>query len=515
MRSRIQLSLLTVLAWIPSSGLAQVKLPNVFSDHMVLQRDAPIHIWGWSGLDEEVSVAFHEQHATVRGNAIGQWSVYLAPEPAGGPYQLIVRSTTSVTVSDVLVGDVWLASGQSNMEMPLKGIPTAQVKDGPETIRSAAQSQIRLLRLSPKPSAYPLNDISATWTRCTPETAADFSAVAYFFGRNIQKRENVPVGLIDSTWGGTFIQAWISFDKLSSDADLRPVFSVYSKMMNEQTDLSLITEVENRADEAAKKANKPTPVHPWHPGPDSFTPAVLFNAMIAPLTPFSIKGVIWYQGESNSLLSQAGIYSQLFPALITDWRSKWREGDFPFLFVQISTFDTTPGVDLPTKEFDWGTLRDAQRRALSLANTAMVVSLDFGDAHNIHPPDKETVGNRLALAARAIAYGETVEYSGPLFRQAVPNDGKICVFFDHERGLHARGGSVDGFELAGEDRHFFSASARIDGERVFVKSDKVSAPLYVRYAWANAPVANLYNGAGLPASTFTSEERPVVGNRSR
>ncbi len=506
--------LVVLLVSTPWLARAQVRLPKLFSDHMVLQRETPIHVWGWSEPGEEVIVALDQQHATTKGNDIGQWSVYLAPESAGGPYQLTIRSTNVVTVSDVLVGDVWLASGQSNMEMPLKGLTTAVVKDSAKTISAASHPQIRLLRLEKTASAYPLNDISANWTVCTPQTAADFSAVAYFFARDIQAREHVPVGLIDSTWGGTFIQAWLSFDRLSSDPSLLPVFSAYAKMMDDQGDVALAVALEKRADDAARLAHKPLPEHPWHPGPDSFTPAVLYNGMIAPLIPYPIKGVIWYQGESNSLLSQVGMYSNLFSALIGDWRSKWREGNFPFLFVQISTFDTTPGVDLKTKDFDWGTLRDAQRRALSLVGTAMAVSLDVGDAQNIHPPDKETVGERLALAARAVAYGEIVEYSGPLFRQAVPVAAEICVSFDHASGLMSHGDALVGFEVAGEDRIFFAASARISGDTVFASSAKVPHPIYVRYAWANAPRANLYNSAGLPASTFTSEEQPVVGNGS-
>jgi sialate O-acetylesterase len=510
----LSLPLLTVLAFTPWLGRAQVRLPNLFSDHMVIQRDTPVHIWGWSGPGEEVSVAFHEQNATTRSNDIGQWSLYLAPESAGGPYQLTVRSKNTVTLSDILVGDVWLASGQSNMEMPLKGFPTAVVKDGAKAISSATHPQMRLLRIQTKASAYPLNDISANWTGCTPQTAADFSAVAYFFGRYIQDRENVPVGLIDATWGGTFIEAWVSFDMLSSDPSLMPVFASYSKRMDGQADVSLALALEKRADEAAKLANQPVPLHPWHPGPESFTPAVLYNGMIAPLTPFPIKGVIWYQGESNSLLPQAGMYAKLFSALITDWRSNWREGNLPFLFVQISTFQSTPGVDLNTMDFDWGTLRDAQRRALALANTAMVVSLDVGDPDNIHPPDKETVGSRLALAARALAYGEILEYSGPLFRQAVPRGAEMCVSFDHANGLRSNGSSLAGFEVAGEDERFFPAVARISGDRVFAGSANVPSPVYVRYAWANAPQANLFNSAGLAASTFTSEEQPMVGNIS-
>ena len=510
----LRLFLLVFLLLAPLLGRAQIRLPHLFSDHMVLQRDAPMHIWGWAAPGEEVTVAFHNQRAKAISNPIGQWNLYLAPEPAGGPYQLTVSSTNTITVSDILVGDVWLASGQSNMEMPLKGIPTATVKDGPATIRSATHPQIRLLRLETKASAYPVDDISASWTTCSPRTAADFSAIAYFFGRNIQSQENVPVGLIDSTWGGTFIEAWVSLDMLSSDSSLLPVLASYSKMMDAQADVSLAVALEKRADEAARLANKPLPVHPWHPGPDSFTPAVLYNGMIAPLTPYPIKGVIWYQGESNSLLPQAGIYGKLFSALVTDWRSKWRQGNFPFLFVQISTFDSTPGVDLKTKDFDWGTLRDAQRRALALANTAMVVSLDVGDPQNIHPPDKETVGSRLALAARAIAYGDAVEYSGPLFRQAVPQGAEMCVSFDHASGLRSHGDSLVGFEVAGEDRQFFPAVARVSGDRVVASSVKVASPVYIRYAWENAPDANLYNGAGLPAGTFTSEDQPLVGNVS-
>jgi sialate O-acetylesterase len=510
----LRLFLLVFLLLAPLIGRAQIRLPHLFSDHMVLQRDAPMHIWGWAAPGEEVTVAFHNQRAKAISNPIGQWNLYLAPEPAGGPYQLTVSSTNTITVSDILVGDVWLASGQSNMEMPLKGIPTGTVKDGPATIRSATQRQIRLLRLETKASPYPLDDISASWTTCTPQTAADFSAIAYFFGRNIQSHENVPVGLIDSTWGGTFIEGWLSFDSLSSDASLLPVFASYSRMMDTQADVSLAVALEKRADEAARRENKPLPVHPWHPGPDSFTPALLYNGMIAPLTPYPIKGVIWYQGESNSLLPQAGMYGKLFSALITDWRSKWRQGNFPFLFVQISTFDSTPGVDLKTKDFDWGTLRDAQRRALALANTAMVVSLDVGDPQNIHPPDKETVGSRLALAARTIAYGDSAEYSGPLFRQAVPQGAEMCVSFDHASGLGSHGDSLTGFEVAGEDRQFFPAVARVSGDRVFASSVKVASPVYIRYAWANAPDANLYNSAGLPAGTFTSEDQPLVGNVS-
>jgi sialate O-acetylesterase len=507
-----KLLLLTTLSLAPWICRAQVRLPNLFSDHMVLQRDMPVHVWGWSEPGQEVSVGFHQQHATTRSDRIGRWSLYLAAEPAGGPYRLTVQSTNAITVSDILVGDVWLASGQSNMEMPLKGLPTATTKDGAATISTATHPQLRLFRVETKPADHPLNDISGSWTTCTPQTAADFSAVAYSFGRNLQKHEDVPVGLIESAVGGSFIEAWVSLGGLSSDPSLMPVFSTYSNMMDEQADLPLILSVEKRLEEAARSAHQPVPIHPWHPGPESRTPASLYNGMIAPITPYPIKGVLWYQGESNTLLTEAGIYSKVFAALIADWRGRWREGDFPFLFVQIATFNSTPGVDLKTKDFDWGTLRDAQRRTLAVANTAMAVTLDVGDANNVHPSDKETVGNRLANAARAMVYGDRLEYSGPLFRQAVPQGVEICVSFDYGRGLKAHGGTLSGFEVAGENQRFFPAVARISADRVLARSAEVPNPVFVRYAWANAPEANLFNGAGLPASTFTSEERPLIGS---
>ncbi len=492
-----------------SRGLAvrsEVRLPKILSDHMVIQRGVPPHVWGWSGPAEQITVTFHTQHVTARSNDLGQWSVYLAPEAAGGPFDLVVSEKNTVTVSDVLVGDVWVAAGQSNMEMPLRGIATAQVKDGAEAIRSAVQPQIRLLRLSTRASAYPLNDIDATWTRCTPESAAPFSAVAYFFGREIQQSSGVPIGLIDSTWGGSFADAWVSLDALTSESSLLPILATYSRHMDDQTDLPLVLAKEKRDDEAARAANKVLPEPQWHPSPESWTPGAIYNGMIAPLTPLPIEGVIWYQGESNGLAARAPMYFSLFSALISDWRSKWRQGNFPFLFVQISVFDSTPGVNLGTEDWDWGRVRDAQRRTLGLANTAMAVTLDIGDPHNVHPPDKKTVGHRLALAARAVAYREPIEYSGPLYRTAAPVGTELCISFDHGEGLNTKGGTVAGLEIAGADHKFYPAAARLRQNQVFAASEKVQSPRYARYAWANAPEANLYNSAGLPASTFTTEQ---------
>jgi len=467
---------------------------------MVLQREMPIHVWGWSAPEEKVTVALHGVSRSTTGDGLGNWSIFLPPEPAGGPYQLTVTAGNTITLDDVLIGDVWFASGQSNMEMPLKGFPGAPLKDSAREIAEAGQPQMRLLHILPKAADFPLWNIDASWTVCSPGTAANFSAVAYFFGRGVAAREHVPVGLIDATWGGTVVEAWLSLTAISADAGLMPVFATRASMMRTQGEMAAILARERREDEAARQAGETPPSHPWHPDPASWAPAALFNGMVAPVVPYGIKGVIWYQGESNSRLAFAPMYAKLFPALIADWRAQWHEGSFPFLYVQIANFKSNATED-------WAVIREAQRRSLSVANTAMAVTIDIGNPDNVHPADKQTVGARLALAARALAYGENVEYSGPLYRQATPEGEDVRLWFDHTAdGLVARGGDLQGFEIAGEDRRFVTATARIDGKTVVVANRQVAGPKYVRYGWANAPVVNLFNSDGLPASPFTSED---------
>jgi sialate O-acetylesterase len=477
---------------------AAVRLPAMLSDHGVLQREAPIHIWGWADPGEQVAISFHEQKLSTSANELGKWQVWLMPEHAGGPYTLTVAGTNTLTRGDLLVGDVWFASGQSNMEFPLLGFPgSAVMKNGAEEIASANHPEIRLLHIPNNSSPYPLEDQPATWTLCTPDTAAKFSAVAYLFGRELNQREHVPIGLIDSTWGGTPVAAWVSLDGLAADASEMPVFAARARQTDLQPDDQARIAAEKRADAAAKAAGQPPPQHDWHPDPNSWAPAGLYNAMVAPATSYSIKGAIWYQGESDAMGLRAPLYETTFPAMITDWRSHWRQGDFPFLFVQLTTFS-------PSSAEDWGTVREAQRRTLKLVDTAMAVTLDVGDPSNVHPSDKQTVAARLALAARATVYGEKIEFSGPIYRQSTVEGSMIRVWFDHAEGLTAKG-DPQGFELAGADRRFHPATARIENNTVVVTG--VEHPAFVRYAWANPGQANLYNGAGLPASTFTSEEQ--------
>jgi sialate O-acetylesterase len=494
---------LTALLGIGAAG-AEVRLPNVLSSHAVLQRDAPIHVWGWSDPDETVTVHFHDQVSTASADNLGKWSLWLTPEHAGGPYTLTAQGSSNsgsvVTLSDILVGDVWVASGQSNMEMPLNGFPgSAVLKNAQQEIAQANLPTVRLLRIEHNTSYFSVNDITATWTECTPQTAAEFSAVAYFFGREINAREHVPIGLIDSTWGGTPVEAWMSMDRIGSDAGLMPMFASWAHFTADLGDMDRIIAREKREDAAAEQAHQPKPDHPWHPDARSWQPANLYNGMIAPLIPYTIKGAIWYQGETNSTPERAPMYTRFFSAIIQDWRTKWREGNFPFLYVQISNFYS------PNE--DWGQLRDQQRRALDVANTAMAVTLDVGDRDNVHPADKQTVGARLALAARAIVYGEPqLEYSGPLFRTTAVEGSSMRIWFDHAKdGLAAHGPQLTGFEIAGSDGKFVPAIAKIDGSTVVVEAQSVRHPEAVRYAWQGWTDANLFNKENLPASTFTSQ----------
>jgi sialate O-acetylesterase len=507
-------SLLLALAFglLTNASCAEITLPKMLTDHAVLQRDRPIHLWGWATPDANLTARFHGQTVAARADRLGEWSLYLAPESAGGPYTLTItgdgaEAGSVKTLTDILVGDVWFASGQSNMEIPLNGFPgSAVIKDAAREIAAATNPKLRLLLVQHKTSDYPLNDITGAWTECTPQTAAQFSAIAYFFGREIASRENVPIGLIDSTWGGTPADSWVSLDTLGSRPDLLPAFASRARFADQQADLDAKLAAEKRETEAAKAAGKPAPQYPWHPYQDSWLPAGLYNGMIAPFTPLTVKGFIWYQGETNSSPDRAPYYSALFAGLIQDWRTHFQQGNLPFLYVQISSFES-PGED-------WGLVRDQQRRVLRVANTAMAVSLDVGEANNVHPPDKQTVAARLALAARSLVYGENLPFQGPLFREATTqlnpdNSTSLRVWFDHATGLSFGSRPAGGFELAGRDGHFVAADSRIDGTTVLVTSKAVPNPVYVRYGWTSVVSNYLYNAASLPTPTFSSQPDPA------
>ena len=478
---------------------ANVTLPSVLDNHMVVQRDRPIHIWGWADPQEKVSVTFRGAQVGATANALGQWSVYLPASKAGGPFEMVIQGANTLTWDDILVGDVWIASGQSNMEFHLAKDEwdNSGADDWQHVVAQANEPKLRLLQVAKKTATYPMqNAITSGWLDCTPQVAASFSAVAYFFGRELIAKEKIPIGIIEADWGGTPAEAWTSLDALSADPALMPVFATRAHMMDGQADFFLSKTLAEKAAVAARAEGKtPLPL-PWHQDPDAFGPGQLFNAMIAPLTPLSIRGVIWYQGESNTDVLRAPMYARLFPALIQDWRKQWAQGDFPFLFVQIANFNSLDA---------WPTVRESQRKALTLTNTGMVVTVDIGNPTDIHPHDKYDVGHRLALWAEDLSFGGQVEDSGPLFRQAAQENGQMRVWFDHAAsGLAVKGGTLTGFEVAGADKNFVTAQAKVDGDTVLASSTAVPNPVYVRYAWAANPNCPLDNRDGLPASPFSS-----------
>ena len=477
---------------------SEVTLPSLLADHMVVQRGLPVHAWGMAAPAESVAVTFRGETKSTTADELGRWSVYLSPGEAGGPFQMTIKGTNTVVLTDVLVGDVWVASGQSNMEFPMRDLAN------PEPEIAAAQfPKIRILQVEHRPSDYPKSDVEAkTWAVCNPESAREVTAVGYYFVRELYQRLNIPFGLIESYWSGTAAESWTSLRALSADASLMPVFATRVHMVEDQERMLLQQKKEMREYETAaaeaKAEGKPAPNYPWHRDFAGWAPTALFNGMIAPLTNFPIRGVIWYQGESNSG-ERVPIYARLFQTLISDWRRAWAEGEFPFLFVQIANWDVAP-------ESRWPEVRDAQRKALVLKNTGMAVTIDTSDGKDLHPKNKKDVGLRLALAARAIAYGEKIEWSGPLYRGITKEEHALRVWFDHANGLMAKGDALTGFEVAGSDGKYVVADAKVEGTSVVVSNAQVPDPVSVRYAWVSNPICNLYNREGLPASPCQAPE---------
>ena len=499
-----KLKIVVLLALLTAATLrAQVTLPKILASHMVVQRDLPVHVWGAATPGEQVSVSFRGETRAVTAGTLGRWSVYLKPGEAGGPFELTVKGTPangaatpgdSIALEDVLVGDVWVASGQSNMEFMMSQAATAA-----DDLPKAGNDQIRLLIVKKRTSAFPLDDVETDgWAASSPDTAKIFSAAGWYFAREIEQREHVPVGMIDSTWGGTPAEAWTRMQALGADGALAPELAAWGKMTETEPDALLVEKDHQRQREEARAAGKPEPVFPWHRDLLSWGPGNLYNAMIAPLTPMAIRGAIWYQGESNAEATRGPLYKRTMTDLIEDWRQQWGVGDFPFIWVQLANYK-------PGSPDWWPVLRDQQLKTLALSNTGMAVTIDIGNPDNIHPTDKLDVGLRLALWARALSYGEDVSYSGPLFREAVPDGAAMRVWFSHHaKGLVAKGGDLTGFEVAAADGKFVAATATIDGNTVVVSSPAVTEPAFVRYGWTSNPACNLYNGEGLPASPFTS-----------
>ena len=490
---KIVLSLLLVASFAYSAA-GEVRTPAIFGDHMVIQRDLPVHVWGLAAVGEEVRVSFRGASRTVSADHLGQWQAFLPAGGPGGPFTLEIAGTNKLSFTDVFVGDVWVASGQSNMEFSMKEVANADTE-----LKNANEPAIRLFEVKNTAADYPMTDVAAKpWTLATRESATDFSAVAFLFGREIHADQKIAIGLIEANWGGTPAEAWTSLSTLGADAALMPEFAAFAKITEEEGAYQLEKKDQETQIAKAKEEGKPAPQFPWHADLRSWMPSALYNGMISPLTPFPIRGVIWYQGESNAGPERAPTYNHLFESMIRDWRSQWKIGDFPFLFVQIANWKAGP-------DSMWPTVRDAQRRTLQLKNTAMAVTIDIGNPDNIHPTNKQDVAHRLALAARVIAYGEMLEFSGPLYRLSSIEGSSLRVAFTHGAGLVTKGSELHGFEIAGADHKFVSATATIDHDSVVVSSATVVSPVYVRYGWDSNPDCNLFNGAGLPTSPFTSE----------
>ena len=488
-----------------ASVFADVTLAPVFTDHAVLQRDKPLPVWGKADAGERVTVAFGGQAIGTTADKDGRWIVYLTPlEASSAPGELVVTGKNVVRLTDILVGDVWLCSGQSNMEWPVE-----RSINWEEEVATANLPLIRHLKIKKTVADAPADMVEndgAGWRVCTPEVAKWFTAVGFYFARDIQPRIGVPVGLINSSYGGTPVEAWMSATALGSDPAFAVVDERWQKAIvtapedRERHDAAVKAWLAGEADARAKgeKYTVPWPTNP--PGVKWFQPAGLYNGMIAPILPVAIKGVLWYQGETNA--ERAAEYRALFSAMITYWRAHLGQGDVPFFWVQLANF--AGGYPDAT---EWALLRDAQTETLALPATGQAVAIDIGDANDIHPTNKQEVGRRLALLARAKVYGGSVDFSGPLFKSAVREGAVMRVSFEYAgNGLIARDKPLQSFQIAGADRKFYPAMAQIERDTVVVSAAEVPEPVAVRYAWTNAPEANLYNGAGLPAVPFRSDK---------
>jgi sialate O-acetylesterase len=477
---------------------ADVRLPALLSDHMVLQRGVPLRFWGNADPGERIQVSFRGVERSVVADANGRWELFLPPQSAGGPDTVQITGRNRIALADVLTGDVWLASGQSNMEWRVR-----HSKGASEEIAAASHPRIRLFHVPFRVAETPQSDVQASWKICSPESIPDFSAVAYFFGRDLEQRLGMPVGLIEAARGGTPAEAWTGREELHRTPELQFYLTKWARLFAEFPEASKRYEAEVRRWEEGGKLESARPRTPLGPG-SSHAPSGLFNGMIAPLTRFAIKGAIWYQGETNATRAESHLYRSLFSALIEGWRDRWNIGRFPFLFVQLANYagvGTGPGAE-------WPELREAQRQTLErVPFTGMAVTIDVGDSKNIHPKDKKTVGLRLALAARSVAYGEAVDGSGPTFWMAAPEEQSLRVWFRTAAPLRGRNQQpVRGFAVAGVDHVFEPASARIEGNSIVLANSAVERPVVVRYAWADDPDANLENANGLPASPFRSDD---------
>lgn len=471
------------------SAFADVTLPGIISDHMLLQRDMPVRIFGKAEPGEAVTVAFRGQTAETVTDAVGRWEVWLRPLAPGPAASMTITGVNAITIADVLVGDVWVGSGQSNMQWAVRQADNAEAE-----IAAGSFPEIRLFYVPRKPSPAPVEDVDARWVVCSPETVREFSAVLYYFGRQMHRDLKVPMGLIHSSWGGTPIASWISGPSLAGNPRLEPFLTYWQNLVLQYPRNYSRYELALKRWEAAGSQG-PRPGAPLGPG-HAHEPTSLYNGMIAPLVKYTIKGALWYQGETEAGRLQGDIYGEAMMTLVQDWRRAFGQGDFPFYWVQLANYGNA------AKNGHWMRVQEGQVKATALRNTGVAIINDIGDHTSIHPTNKQEVGRRLALLAQNRG-------ASPLYRQFTREGDGIRVWFDNAgKALRVRGaGPLTGFQIAGPNGEYVPATAQIDGATVLVWSPDVPDPQSVRYAWDYDPTANLVNADGLPASLFRTDER--------
>ncbi len=461
-----QTGLVIILVIVSAVLRAEVKLPAIFGDHMVLQQQTDAAIWGKAAVGKtvRVSTSWNKKSYSAQADKLGNWKVKVRTPKAGGPYEITISDGKSLKLKDVLIGEVWLCSGQSNMEMPVKGYFNQPVTGSNEIIVTSTNPNIRLITVKKDKSLVAKDEFTGEWQECLPGNVADFSATAYFFGKMLQQVLGAPVGLINSSWGGTRIEPWIS------ESSIKKFDWVNLPDKNQTGDFS------------------------------HQSPTVLFNAMISPFAGYGIKGAIWYQGESNR--NEPDQYEKLLPGLAESWRAEWGIGDFPFYYAQIAPFDYGGGLNSAY-------LRDAERKAESASvNMGMACLMDIGEKHCIHPANKKITGDRLAYVALAKTYDKSgFEYSGPVLNEMKVEGSVVKLTFDHaSNGLTSYGKELENFEVAGENKRFYPAQASITHKGVTLFSPSVEKPVAVRYAFKDFIVGDLFNTEGLPASSFRTDD---------
>jgi len=484
--------------------VADVKLPNIIGNNMVLQQESEVKIWGWADAGEKIQVRPLWQKWAVKTVADddGKWMVEIKTGKAGGPFAIAIKANNEIILQNVMLGEVWICSGQSNMQWAVKSCVNAE-----KEIASSKYPAIRLFTVPNTVAGEPKDNCGGDWQVCNADTVANFSAVGYFFGRSLHEKLDVPVGLIDSSWGGTPAESWTSSEYMKKDADFEPILQKYAdaekaypEAMKKYREETLPKWEKAKAKAKAEGKGAPRwPGKPFGPG-HPHRPSGLYNAMIAPLLNYDIKGAIWYQGESNA--GRAYQYRELFPNMIANWRDDFGQSEMPFYFVQIAPFKYG-------SEYIAAELMESQLLTLkNVENTGMAVTNDIGNVKDIHPKNKQDVGKRLALWALAKDYGKKdIVYSGPIYKGMRVEGSKVKISFDYAcGGLVAKDGDLKQFQIAGEDKKFVDAKATINGETVVVSADVVSKPVAVRYCWSNVAIGNLFNGGELPASPFRTDE---------